>query len=166
MEAVKDAISAVRARRAEMNVPPSRKAKIIIVSQTPEIYAGGRDFITRLAYASEVEVQERRLRRGPEGHGHAWPPTTPPSICLWRSWWTSEKELERIAKEMTKARGESGAHREEAAERELRVQGPGGGGQCRAGEGRQGPCPHCQAGGIRPGNARLIFHVPAASDRK
>ena len=56
MEAVKDAISAVRARRAEMNVPPSRKAKIIIASQTPEIYAGGRDFITRLAYASEVEV--------------------------------------------------------------------------------------------------------------
>ena len=56
MEAVKDAISAVRARRAEMNVPPSRKAKIIITSQTPEIYVGGRDFITRLAYASEVEV--------------------------------------------------------------------------------------------------------------
>ena len=35
MEAVKDAISAVRARRSEMNVPPSRKAKILIVTQTP-----------------------------------------------------------------------------------------------------------------------------------
>ena len=58
MEAVKDAISAVRARRAEMNVPPSRKAKIIITSQTPEIYVGGRDFITRLAYASEVSFPE------------------------------------------------------------------------------------------------------------
>ena len=57
MEAVKDAISAVRARRSEMNVPPSRKAKILIVTQTPDIYAGGRDFIMRLAYASEVEVQ-------------------------------------------------------------------------------------------------------------
>ena len=32
-------------------------------------------------------------------------------------------------------RGESGPHREEAAKRELRVQGPGGRGQCRAGEG-------------------------------
>ena len=62
MEAVKDAISAVRARRAEMNVPPSRKAKIIIASQTPEIYAGGQNFITRLAYASEVEGAARRPR--------------------------------------------------------------------------------------------------------
>ena len=47
-----------------------------------------------------------------------------------------EKELERIQKELTKAPGEPGAHREEAAERELRVQGPRGGGQRRAGEGR------------------------------
>ena len=33
METVKDAISAVRARRAEMNVPPSKKAQMIIVSK-------------------------------------------------------------------------------------------------------------------------------------
>ena len=57
MEAVKDAISAIRARRAEMNVPPSRKAQVIIVAAQPENYQLGAHFITRMAYASELTVQ-------------------------------------------------------------------------------------------------------------
>ena len=57
MEAVKDAISAIRARRAEMNVPPSRKAQVIIVAAKPENYQLGAHFITRMAYASELTVQ-------------------------------------------------------------------------------------------------------------
>ncbi len=56
MEAVKDAISAIRARRAEMNVPPSKKAKVIIITAHPLNYQEGAHFITRLAYASEVTV--------------------------------------------------------------------------------------------------------------
>ncbi len=56
MEAVKDAISSVRARRSEMNVPPSKKAQMIIVTETPEIYEQGKHFIARMAFASEVEV--------------------------------------------------------------------------------------------------------------
>ena len=56
MEAVKDAISAIRARRAEMNVPPSRKAQVIIVTAQPENYQLGAHFITRMAYASELTV--------------------------------------------------------------------------------------------------------------
>ena len=56
MENVKDAITAVRARRAEMNVPPSRKAQLIIVTHRPETYRVGEHFITRMAYASEVSV--------------------------------------------------------------------------------------------------------------
>ena len=56
MEAVKDAISAIRARRAEMNVPPSRKAQVIIVTAQPENYKLGAHFITRMAYASELAV--------------------------------------------------------------------------------------------------------------
>jgi len=58
MEAVKDAISAVRARRAEMNVPPSKKAQMIIVTSTPENYEEGKHFITRMAYASDVTVTD------------------------------------------------------------------------------------------------------------
>ena len=56
MEAVKDAISAIRARRAEMNVPPSKKAQLILVTKRPETYEVGKHFITRMAYASEVTV--------------------------------------------------------------------------------------------------------------
>ncbi len=56
MENVKDAISAVRARRSEMNVPPSKKAQMILVTKTPENYELGEHFIKRLAYASELTV--------------------------------------------------------------------------------------------------------------
>ena len=56
MECVKDAITAVRARRAEMNVPPSKKAQMILVTARPATYEVGSHFIKRLAYASEVTV--------------------------------------------------------------------------------------------------------------
>ena len=102
MEAVKDAISAVRARRAEMNVPPSRKAKIIITSQTPEIYVGGRDFITRLAYASEVEVGTQTPQ---DLNGMVTVSTHDATMYLPLAELVDiEKELERIGKEITKAR--------------------------------------------------------------
>ena len=102
MEAVKDAISAVRARRAEMNVPPSRKAKIIIASQTPEIYAGGQDFITRLAYASEVEVGSQAPQ---DLNGMVTVSTHDATMYLPLAELVDiEKELERIQKELTKAR--------------------------------------------------------------
>ena len=55
MEAVMDTIKAIRARRAEMNVPPSKKAEILVVTATPEYYQQGLHFIQRLAYASSVE---------------------------------------------------------------------------------------------------------------
>ena len=35
MEAVMDTIKAIRARRAEMNVPPSKKAEVLLVTATP-----------------------------------------------------------------------------------------------------------------------------------
>jgi valyl-tRNA synthetase len=54
MEAVMDTIKAIRARRAEMNVPPSKKAEVQLVTATPDIYAQGLHFIQRLAYASQV----------------------------------------------------------------------------------------------------------------
>ena len=55
-ETVMDAIKAVRARRSEMNVPPSRKAHLIIVSDQRDAFEAGRGYITKLAYASEVSV--------------------------------------------------------------------------------------------------------------
>ncbi len=58
MEAVMDLIRAIRARRAEMNVPPSKKAELQIVTGQPEAYRQGLHFIQRLAYASEVAFPE------------------------------------------------------------------------------------------------------------
>ena len=56
MELIMDAIRAIRARRAEMNVPPSRKAALTISTVEEGIFRQGVPFLKRLAYAGEVEV--------------------------------------------------------------------------------------------------------------
>ncbi len=58
MEAVMDTIKAIRARRAEMNVPPSKKAEVLLVTAVPEPYRQGLHFLQRLAFASEVRFAE------------------------------------------------------------------------------------------------------------
>ena len=55
-EMVMNAIKAVRARRSEMNVPPSRKAHLIIVTDKKAAFEAGVSYIRKLAYASEVTV--------------------------------------------------------------------------------------------------------------
>ncbi len=55
-EMVMDAIKAVRARRSEMNVPPSRKAHLIIATDKKAAFEAGTDYICKLAYASSVAV--------------------------------------------------------------------------------------------------------------
>ncbi len=56
MERVMTAIKAIRNRRAEMNVPPSKKAKLYIATKYIEDFTNGSVFMNRLASASEVEV--------------------------------------------------------------------------------------------------------------
>ena len=55
-EMVMEAIRAVRARRAEMNVPPSRRSHLIIATEAPEAFESGVAYIRKLAYAEEVQV--------------------------------------------------------------------------------------------------------------
>ncbi len=50
------AIKAVRNRRAEMNVPPSKKAELFIETDEVETFRKGVMFFERLAYASKVEI--------------------------------------------------------------------------------------------------------------
>ncbi|MGN0631163.1 MAG: valine--tRNA ligase, partial [Ruminococcus sp.] len=50
------AIRAVRNRRTEMNVPPSRKAKICIETEEKELFESCAMFFEKLASASEIEV--------------------------------------------------------------------------------------------------------------
>mgnify|MGYP006070383193 FL=1 len=57
---MKEAIKSIRNIRAEMNVAPSKKAKVIVVSEDEEvrnIFENGKVFFAPLAYASEVAVQ-------------------------------------------------------------------------------------------------------------
>jgi len=63
-EKVMDAIRAVRNRRAEMNVPPSRKAQLCIATGEPEVFEQGRPFFQRLASASEVTVADSFTMEG------------------------------------------------------------------------------------------------------
>ncbi|MBM6925078.1 valine--tRNA ligase [Pseudoflavonifractor phocaeensis] len=56
MELIMDAIRAVRTRRAEMNVPPSKKAHLTVATLEREVFTAGIPFLKRLAYASEVTV--------------------------------------------------------------------------------------------------------------
>ncbi len=57
-ERIVKAIRAVRVRRNEMNVPPSRKAKITVETAYADTFKAGSVFFTRLAYASEIAINE------------------------------------------------------------------------------------------------------------
>ncbi len=57
MELIMSSITAIRNRRAEMNVPPSKKAKVIIVTDKSDIFTKGAIFFEKLASASETVVQ-------------------------------------------------------------------------------------------------------------
>ena len=58
MERIMTAIKAVRNRRAEMNVAPSKKAKLFIETAYADTFRKGEVFFERLASASAVEVGE------------------------------------------------------------------------------------------------------------
>ncbi len=57
MERIMAAIRAIRNRRAEMNIAPSKKAKVYIETLFGDTFKMGADFIKRLASASEVSVE-------------------------------------------------------------------------------------------------------------
>ena len=56
LENVMALIRAIRTRRNEMNVPPSKKAHIYIDTAHPAPYEEASEFIARLAYGSKVEI--------------------------------------------------------------------------------------------------------------
>ncbi|MDR0381281.1 MAG: valine--tRNA ligase [Oscillospiraceae bacterium] len=58
MERVMAVIGAVRARRAEMRVPPAKKARILVVTTYRAAFEEGRASLMKLAGCSEVEIRE------------------------------------------------------------------------------------------------------------
>ncbi len=58
MERIMTAVRAIRNRRAEMNVPPSKKAKVYIATAYKATFEQGGVFMQKLASASDVEVAD------------------------------------------------------------------------------------------------------------
>lgn len=56
IEKIMQAVRAIRNRRAQMNIPPSRKAAVFVETDDSATFEYGAEFIKRLAYASEVTV--------------------------------------------------------------------------------------------------------------
>ena len=54
VEKIMSAVRAIRNRRAEMNIPPSRKAAVFVETQDADTFNYGAEFIKRLAYAGDV----------------------------------------------------------------------------------------------------------------
>ena len=108
MELIMDAIRAVRTRRAEMNVPPSKKAHLTVAT----LGAGGLyrriPFLKRMAYASDVTVTGMAGRaptgRRPPRAASPSSPTRPGCPCPWPNWWTWRRRRPVLEKELEKNR--------------------------------------------------------------
>ncbi len=101
MESVMEAIRAIRNRRAEMNVPPSKKAALYVLTAKPEIYTEGEGFMQRLAYADQITM----LDKEPENlDGLVCCTTGTAKLYIPMGQLVDvAKELERISKELEKA---------------------------------------------------------------
>ena len=103
-ETLMEAIKAVRSRRAEMNVPPSRKAHLVIVTDKGAIFENGRAFLLKLAYAENVTVTSEMPA---DVAGMVSVVTNDAKIFMPMADLVDlEKERERIGKELEKAQKE------------------------------------------------------------
>ena len=102
MESVMNAIRAIRNRRAEMNVPPSKKATLYVLTSNPQVFTEGEGFIQRLAYADRVELLEAEPANL---DGMVTCATADAKLFIPMGQLVDiAKELERITKELDKAR--------------------------------------------------------------
>ena len=102
MESVMAAIRAIRNRRSEMNVPPSKKAALYVLTSKPDVFREGEGFIERLAYADSVTLLDAEPA---DLNGMVTCATSDAKLYIPMGQLVDvEKELERIAKELEKAR--------------------------------------------------------------
>ena len=102
MESVMNAIRSIRNRRAEMSVPPSKKAALYVLTSKPQVFTEGEGFILRLAYADSMTL----LDAEPENlNGMVTCATADAKLYIPMGQLVDvAKELERINKELDKAR--------------------------------------------------------------
>ena len=100
MELVKDAITAIRARRAEMNVPANKRVNMTISTQRQNVFTAGIPFFGRLAGAEGVTVSDTVDEGAMEREGMVEVVTHAARIFIPLAELVDfEKELARIAKE-------------------------------------------------------------------
>ncbi len=100
VELIKEAVRAIRNTRSSMNVPPSKKAKVYVVSESGRVrsvFEGSRSFFAALAYASEVCVQADKAGIGEDAVSALIPQAA--VYMPFAELVDLEKELERLKKE-------------------------------------------------------------------
>ncbi len=106
-EIIKEAVRAVRTARTGMNVPPSKKAQVFVVTENEEIrtvFENAKVFFATLSYASEVHVQSDQ-----KGIGDDVVSAVIPDAVLYiplADLVDLDKELERLKKEENRLSGE------------------------------------------------------------
>ena len=104
---IKEAVRSIRNVRSEMNVPPSRKAQVFVVSENEkvlDIFNRGKVFFATLASASEVIMQKDKAGIDEDAVSAVIPETVlymPLAELV-----DFEKEIERLTKEKAKLQSE------------------------------------------------------------
>ncbi len=107
IETIKEAVRGIRNVRAEMNVAPSRKAKVIVVSEKQElldIFTTGKLFFESLAYASESVCQKDKSGIAEDAVSVSIPGAT--IFIPFAELVDLSAEIERLQKEKKKLEGE------------------------------------------------------------
>lgn len=107
VETIKAAVKAIRNVRSEMNVPPSRKASVYVVSEDEavrNIFEGSKVFFATLGYASEVIIQSDKAGIAEDAVSAVIPQAT--IYIPFADLVDIEKEIERLNKEKQRLEGE------------------------------------------------------------
>ncbi|MBQ9764793.1 MAG: valine--tRNA ligase [Lachnospiraceae bacterium] len=107
VETIKEAVRGIRAVRTELNVAPSKKAKVFVVSEQEEvrdIFEHGKVFFATLGYASEVTIQTDKTGIDDDAVSTVIPAAT--IYMPFAELVDIEKEIERLEKEKDRLEGE------------------------------------------------------------
>ncbi|QNM06796.1 valine--tRNA ligase [Qiania dongpingensis] len=113
VETIKEAVRSIRNVRTSMNVPPSKKAKVIVVSEDAsvrEIFENGRIFFATLGYASEVSVRADKAGIAEDAVSAVTAKAViympfAELVDISKEMERLEKEKERLEKELSRSRG-------------------------------------------------------------
>ena len=107
VEIIKAAVKSIRNVRTSMNVPPSKKATVIVVSDSEKvrsIFDNSRSFFATLGYASEVKIQDNKDGIDKDAVSAVIPEAT--IYIPFAELVDIDKEIERLNKEKARLEGE------------------------------------------------------------